>query len=273
MIKAAGKELKSTDADMARIMSSFGHELNDTMAKTLNRESENLGKIYLEANSRWAKFRTQEKALSKLIGPNVPDEKVVKTIMNGTHRIDDLKELVGENRVKEIAKSYVADILFKVSKSGVGAADNARNAMRASAPQIKAALGDNEYRRIMNNLHYLNSTGRPLTVTRATLLSFLDFKTNGFTGAAVKLAGVANTVAKSKGTTVTKAVSGKIFETTGKIVPTTQKGFSQAGNILGDNKQRAWGNYPSYGSNKTSEKEQEIEKRKRAISGSKNGKN
>lgn len=269
MIKAAGKESKVSDANIARILSDFGHELNDSMVKTLNRESPELGKVFLEANQRWAKHKTQEKALNKLLGPNISHEKVVQTIMSGTHRIDELKELIGGERVKEMAKSYVADILFKVSKSGVGAADNARNALRKSAPQIKAALGEDSYRRIMNNLHYLNSTGRSLTVSRASLLSFLDFKTNGISGAVVKLGGMAKTIAESKGTTVTRAVKDKVFETTGKIVPTTDRGFSQAGNILSDGTQRSLSYLPKTSASAVTQREKEAEKRKRAISGSK----
>lgn len=275
-LKANAKELKATNADAHRRIQGLVTELNATLEGVLNREAPRLGEKFRAANSNYRAYKVQREALEKLIAGK-GDEKIVGSIMNTTAKIEPLKEIIGEERVKEIGKSYVADIIYKLDKSGIARADTARDAIRKSKAQIVATIGEGDYTRLMNNLEYLNSTGRPLTLTRETMYNLLDNRGAGFKGYVLQLAGAANTVAESRGTNLTKAVKDTIVETTlgagkaaGSTVDKVSGGNKTSGlaNILGDSWQRGSSYSPAPLKQLTAE-EEEIQRRKRAISGGK----
>ncbi|MDQ3159092.1 MAG: hypothetical protein M3P98_03105 [bacterium] len=277
-LKANAKAMKVSDPDGHRLIQGFITNLNSTLETTLNKEAPGLGAKFLAANKNYSIYKTQDKIFKSLIGDKVANEHVVKTIMNSTKKIGELKELIGEERVKEIGKSYIADILYKLNKSGVARADSALEAIRRSASQIRETIGVDDYRKLVDNLTYLNSTSRPLTISRESLNNLLDNRGSGWKAYVAKFYGMASTVAESKGTTVTKMTAnkakesiGKVFETTGKMVPTTEKGLSAAANLVTDNPQRSLSTFPQYKGGSMAERDKEIEKRKRAISGDKNG--
>lgn len=276
-MKGTLKRIKTTDANAHRILNELKHNLDDTMEGILNREHPNLGKIFGEANKTYRNYKTQQTVVEKMIG-NLDDEKVVARVMNSTGNIKALQEVIGDERVKDLAKSHVADILFKLNKSGIARADTAMDAIRKSSAYIQDALGKETYDSLMRNLHYLNRTGRPLTLSRTNLYNVMDNRGGGWKGALVSLKGAADTIATSKGTTtgkaITKAVakpSGKVFETTGKVInrATGASNLPGIGNALSDGKQRSLSAIPNYASSRITEREKEIKRRKRAISGSK----
>lgn len=270
-INASAEELRDSNPNAARLLKRFGMDLDKTTENVLNREHPELGEVFKEANKNWAKFRGQEETLKKFFKDGVGDEKVVKTIMSDSGKIESLKEIIGEKNIQEIGKSQVKEILSKLGKSGIGRADTALEAIRKQGPQIKAALGQETYSRLIDNLHFLNRTGQPLNVSRASLYNLLDNRGPGLKGLALNIAGGAKTLAESKGTTVTRAVKGKIFETTSKKVEqaASSKGLSNAANLLGDSTQRDLSYVPGGSTSRLTEREKEIERRKRAISGSK----
>jgi hypothetical protein len=274
-LKANANEMKVSNPDGHRRIQTLIKELNNSLEGTLNKEAPKLGEKFRAANHNWKVYKNQDEALKGLIG-DTSNEHVVKTIMHSTKNIGELKELIGEKRVKEIGKSYVAEVLWRLNKSGIARADTAKESLRKIAPQVKATLGEAEYAKLMDNLTYLNSTGRPLTISRASLYNLLDNRGEGFKSFAIKMLGTANTVAESKGTTVTKAATeaftkpaGKVFETTGKVIDkaTGNERASGIANLLGDGVERSASSYPVMMSRNVSEKDKEIEKRRRAISG------
>lgn len=274
-IKGVVKELETSDPNGHRLLSKFGKELDDTMEGILNREAPKLGATFRTANQTYRTYKQQQDVVKKMIG-NLDDERVVSKVMNSTQNISHLKDIIGEDKVKEIAKSHIADILYKLNKSGIGRADSAIDAIRKNAPHIQDALGKETYDKLINNLTYLNRTGRPLTNSRTSLYNLFDNRGAGIKGAVLSLKGVANTVAESKGTTVGKVALntvakpvGKIVETTGRVVDKSSGGQRAAGlaNLLGDSSQRSASSYPRELSRSVSQKESEAEKRKRVISG------
>lgn len=269
-VKGYAEELASSNPNASRLLKGFGKELDQTVEGILNREAPKLGEKFKQANSGWYKFKNDEELFSSITrGGKLDDEKIVKTVMSGTKNIEKMKELIGEDRVKEIGKTYVRDLLAPLGKSGIARADSALTAIKKQRAQIVSAIGEEKYTRLVDNLHFLNRTGQPLNVSRASLYNILDNRGAGFKDLTLKLAGTAKTIAESKGTTLTKAAKDSVIETTSKIIPTSSKGLSSAANVLTDDSQRSASLFPSSANSKLSEREKEIEKRKRAISGGK----
>ena len=271
-LKNSVEELKDSNPNSARILKKLVDKVEDRMEVTLRGYSPGTAEKLKAANQGWRKFYEDSDKLNSIIkNGNLDDEKIVKTVMSGTKNIEKMKELIGEDRVKEIGKTYLRDILAPLGKSGIARADSAMTAIKKQRAQLVAAIGEENYSRVISNLYFLNRTGQPLSVSRASLYNILDNRGPGLKGLAVNLAGAAKTIAESKGTTITKATAGKVFETTSKVVPTTSKGLSGAANLLGDDSQRAASSFRggSRGSVAERERQKEAEKRKRAISGSK----
>lgn len=271
-LKNSVEELKDSNPNSARILKKLVDKVEDRMEVTLRGYSPGTAEKLKAANQGWRKFYEDSDKLNSIIkNGNLDDEKIVKTVMSGTKNIEKMKELIGEDRVKEIGKTYLRDILAPLGKSGIARADSAMTAIKKQRAQLVAAIGEQNYSRVISNLYFLNRTGQPLNVSRASLYNILDNRGPGLKGLAVNLAGAAKTIAESKGTTITKATAGKVFETTSKVVPTTSKGLSGAANLLGDDSQRAASSFRggSRGSVAERERQKEAEKRKRAISGSK----
>jgi hypothetical protein len=269
------KEMAKENPNATRMLNGFVDGLDDTMEQVLNKEHSNLGKVFAAANKTYRKYKVDQKTVEKMIG-NLDDEKVVSKVMNSTGNIKTLQEIIGEDKVREVAKSYLADVLFKLNKSGIARADSAIDAIRKSAPHIQDALGKDTYESIMDNLYYLNRTGRPLTLSRPSLYNIMDSRGQGWKGAVLSLKGAADTIAESKGTSIGKEISktvtkpiNKVFEATSKVIPTPTKGAAQAANVLGDKGQRALSYLPGTKQEQLAERKKEIERRKRAISGSK----
>lgn len=263
------EELREKSPNAARLLSKFADELNGTAERVLNREQPKLGEVFKEANRNYAIFKKKEGFAKKLFKEGVGEEKITKLMMSDTAKVKEMKELIGEDGVKEIAKSHVRDILSNLGKSGIGRADTALTTIKKNGAQIRLAIGAKDYENLIDNLHFLNRTGQPLNVARASLYNLFDNRGAGLKAITIQLGGSAKTLAESKGTTITKAAKDKAIETTSRIIPTTGKGFSNAANILGDDAQRGASAFPAYKGGSVAEREEEINRRKRAISGSK----
>lgn len=265
--KAIGK--KSPDA--GRRLKGFVDGLNDAMEETLNKEHPKLGQVFSSANKTYRKYKGQQEVAEKLFKENGNVEFMPATILKGTGSVKEAQELVGYEMVKKAALTDIADKMMILNDSGMGRAKSVMKTLRDKAPAYEAALGKEHFTNIVENLHFLDRTGQSLGVSKASLYNLLDNRGAGWKGMLLELKATASTIAESKGTTLTRATTGKIFETTSKVVPTTNRGFSSAANILGDDSQRAASNFRggSRGSVAEREREKEAEKRKRAISGSK----
>jgi hypothetical protein len=138
-INGYAEELRDKNPSAARLVKQFGKELDSTVENLLEREAPDLGEKFKQANKGWAKYKQDEETLNKLLrGGNLDDEKVVKTIMSGTQNIEKMKELIGENRVKDIAKTYVRDTLKILGDSGVARADSALKKIKG--PKLRQRL-------------------------------------------------------------------------------------------------------------------------------------
>jgi hypothetical protein len=260
-LRNTAEELRTSNPAAARKLKSFSTEFDSSVEGILNKEHPEMGEVFRNANKQYSKFKQQEEALSSILKDSAGDEKTVKYVMGDTTRIKTLKDIIGEKNVREIGKSYVADALSTLKDSGIGRADAARKYLEKNSAQIKEAIGEKSYNDLLDNLHFLNRTGQPLGVARASLYNVLDNRGPGIKSLALNLAGAGKTIAESKGITAGTTVR-KISETAEKA---GFKDLSSYSNILTDNPQRGASQTPF---RKISEREKELERRKRAISGS-----
>jgi hypothetical protein len=170
-INNTAEELRTTNPNAARILKGFGKDLDEVTEGVLSREVPKLGEAFKEANKNWAKYKNDQEFLEGFLPDGV--ENIVKKTMNNTDTIKRMKELVGENHVKEIGKSYVKDILGGLSKSGVARADSALTVIKRNKAQIIEALGEDTYGNLVDNLYYLNRLNQPLSVSRPSMYSLL----------------------------------------------------------------------------------------------------
>lgn len=271
-IKSYAEELRDKNPSAARYVEKFGRELDSTVERILDREAPQLSEKFKAANKGWAKYKTQEETLKKILkNGNLDDEKIVKTLMSGTNNINSMKEIIGEDRVKEVGKAYVHNILKGLKESGIGRASSALKKIEDQSAQIKTAIGDEAFNNLVDNLHFLNRTGQPLSVSRASLYNLLDNRGPGLKSLTLELAGTAKTLAESKGTTLSKSISETATAPIRKSVEkiSSNKGAASAANVLTDDSQRMMSFYPGGKSNAIAEREKESQKRKRAISGEK----
>lgn len=274
-LRNTAEELKISNPNASRILNRFAKDLEKTAEGVLNREHPKLGKIFSEANRRYAKFKGHEEFYDKIFKEGVGDERVIATVMSDSAKVEGLKQIIGPQSVDGIGKAYVADLLQSLGKSGVGRADTLITKLksaRVGAP-VRAAIGDKAYNNLLNNLYYLNRLNQPLGVSRKSLLG-IAFEQGGFRRLGLSLAGSAKTYATSKGLNSTevqkkavKEFSGKTFDAISRKV--NSKNVGRAANVLTDEKQRAAAFFTRGPQSSVSQIEEEKKKRKRAISGEK----
>lgn len=265
------EELSEASPNSARLLNKFAKELDDTTERVLSREAPELAEKFREANRNWWTYKQQQEKFQKLFKKDgsLDSEKVVRTVMSGTTNIGMAKELLGEERVKEIGISYVRDILAPLGKSGIGRADSVMTAIKKQGPQIREAIGSEAYGNLIDNLHFLNRTGQPLHVSRQSLLKLISDQglTEGISKIGGRIVGAGKNYAVSKGGT--RAVKDAVVETTGKIVDSgsSPRTLSSLFNLGTDETQRNFSTIPPGAQPRLSETEDEIRRRKRAISG------
>jgi uncharacterized protein YbjQ (UPF0145 family) len=269
------EELSTSNPNASRILKGFGKELDDTLESVLEKEQPGLSETFKTANTKWREYKTSKEAFTKILSRSSnSDEKIVKTVMGNTDSVIKMKEVLGPERIKEIAQSHMQEVLAKLTKSGMGRADTAIDAINRYRAQYIEALGEDTFKRVINNLSFLNRTGQPLDLSRPglyTMVSDLTKKTISSYG--MNIIGIGKTIAESKGKTLGGAVAGKVFNTTSKVLPTTPKGASGFLNIASDPFQRSMSYMPKDKSGALTERQKESERRKRALSGGKNGNN
>lgn len=174
MVKNRSEELKMSNPNASRLLGQFGRELDDMAENILNGVNPRLGGVSKEANSMWRAYKNDQEFFETFFPPNMGDEKVVKKLMSDTTYINRMKDLIGDEPVKEVGKSHVNNILRStLSKSGVGRADSAKEAVIKQKAQISAAIGEDAYQQLVDVLEYLSKSGQSLDVSRASLYDII----------------------------------------------------------------------------------------------------
>jgi hypothetical protein len=268
-MRKTAKAIAKKSPDAGRRLKGFVDGLNDAMEETLNKEHPKLGQVFSSANKTYRKYKSQQEVAEKLFKENGNVEFMPATILKGTGSVKEAQELVGYEMVKKAALTDIADKMMILNDNGIGRARSVMKTLRDKSAAYEAALGKEHFNNIVENLHFLDRTGQPLGVSKASLYNLLDNRGAGWKGMLLEIKATADTVAESKGTTVTKAAASKVFNTTSKVIPSSGKGLPTAANILTDDSQRSLSTLPSSGAKSIAERQKEIERRKRAISGEK----
>lgn len=265
------EELADSSPNAARILKKFANEIDETTHNVLRREAPELAEKFGEANRNWRTYKQHQEKFQKLFKKDgsLDGEKVVKTIMSGTTNVSMAKEILGEQRVKELGVSYLRDKLGALGKSGIGRADSVLTDLKkpSVAAPLKEAIGEDAYKNVIENLHFLNRTGQPLHVSRQSLLKLISDQgvMDGISKIGGRIAGAGKNYAVSKGGA--KAVKEATVETTSRVVGEGGKNLPSIFNLGTDEMQRSYSAVQSSQKSAIAEQQKEIERRKRAISG------
>lgn len=230
-VRDTATELGATNRNASRLLKKFSQELNETAQRSLDRESPRLGGVFKEANKTYAKYLEYEDFISKTLPEGKNEATFGKRLLSNPNDIVKLKEIIGEERVKEIGASHVRDILAdKLKGAGVARANAAINELKKIRQPLIESIGEKSYKNLIDNLDYLNRTNQPLIPNRASLYSLFNDSTGGLKGFAARVAGAGKAAVESgniKPAEIGRSVRNKIPN-----IPTGPISRSNIGNIL-----------------------------------------
>lgn len=223
--KAIAEENKGSNT--ARIMLKFVNQLEESSQRVLNKEHPRLGEVFKEARSNWAKYLDYDSFIKKVMPEGKDEAKFVKSLMSNPNDIVKLKEIIGNERVKEIGVSQVRDILeSKLKGAGVARASAAINELKKIKQPLIESIGEKSYKNLIDNLDYLNRTNQPLIPNRTSLYSLFNDSTGGLKGFAARAVGAGKAMVESG-----RAQPGKFTRGVGKKIESIPTGPIRRGSI------------------------------------------
>lgn len=235
-LRSQAEELRPTNRNAARIVDELYQSINETAQRSLDRESPRLSGVFKEANKTYKKYLDYEEFASKALPEGQGEEKYIKRLMSDTKNIDQMKDIIGDDRMKEIGVSYVRDILSKkLSGAGVARASMAKSELQKVRPQLISAFGEKSYSKLIENLDYLNRVNQPLIPNRESLYNLFNESTGGLKGAGMRIASAGKAMFESGRIQPIQSVK-KATESIQKI-PLGPISRSNIGNILTSQKQ------------------------------------
>lgn len=235
-LNSASEELSDKSPNAARLLNELVTEINSTSERVLSKEAPKLGEVFKEANRNWAIYKDFQNFNKSIFSEGMGEEKIVKKLLSDSAKVEKMKEVIGQERVREVGISYIKDILEPLSKSGVARADSALSLVKKNSAQIKAAIGESDYVKLTETLYYLNRVNQPLNISRASLYSLLDESKGGIKGFVARIASTAKTQAEATGRPVSEPVTKLTKKASDAFDKTIGKGMTRGniGNILSD---------------------------------------
>ena len=150
---------------------------------------------FRKARSLWAEQlklkRMFEKGGKNGLGfKDMSDEKVVKHLFSSKKNVQMLKEVVGDDAAKEAGVSYINDMLIKKlgSEDQVGAGA-ILTLIKEKSEAITEAIGKDSYKKLNDNLFFLEKIGRPVNPSRTAITQIMtDLTPGGFASGAAQQA-------------------------------------------------------------------------------------
>ncbi|MBF32019.1 MAG: hypothetical protein CL529_12710 [Aequorivita sp.] len=171
------------------ILIKLRNNLMDTTEDMLSAKSDFHRSQFQIARNMWSDYVKQSKQFAsggtKGLGiENLSDEKVLSRVFGDVKKVKLMKEMSHAKHVETAGIDYIDDIL----KRRIGGENqiSARGAIREIEKRgeaIKEAIGAKKYKKIMDNLFYLDEIGRPINPSRTAIVKMMDLSpTNLFSG-------------------------------------------------------------------------------------------
>lgn len=223
-------------SNTSRILYKFVDQLEGTSQRILNREHPRLGEVFKDARSGWATYKDYQTFIKEVMPDGDNEALFVKRIMANPNHVLKLKEMIGDDQIKEMVITHVGEILKENLKgSGVARATASMNAIRKIRQSIVEGMGEKSYNNMVKILDYLNKTNQPLVPNRASLYSLFSDTTGGLKGFAARVVGAGKAAVESgnlKPSDIGKSIERKVSK-----IPTGPVSRSNIGNILTTQKQ------------------------------------
>lgn len=163
--------------------------LLDTTEDMLSAKSDFHRSQFQIARNLWSDYLKQSKQFakggSKGLGiEDLSDEKVLARVFGDVKKVKLMKEMSHPKHVESAGIDYIDDILKRrIGGENQISARGAINELKKRGDAIKEAIGGTKYKKIMDNLTYLDEIGRPINPSRTAIVKMMDLSpTNLFSG-------------------------------------------------------------------------------------------
>lgn len=164
--------------------------LMDTAEDMLSKKSDFHRTQFQVARNLWSDYIKQSKQFAKggakgLGIEDLSDERVLQRVFTSKNNVKMMREMTHPDHVREAGIEYINDLFTqKLSGQGQASAQGIISSMKKSREAIIEAVGQDKYKKIMDNLFYLNKIGKPINPSRTAIVNMMDLSpTNLFSGA------------------------------------------------------------------------------------------
>lgn len=168
--------------------------LMDVTEDMLSKKSDFHKTQFQIARNLWSDYIKQSKQFAKggvkgLGIEDLSDEKVLNRVFSDVKKVKIMKEMSHPKHVEEAGIEYIDDILRKrIGGENQISARGAISALEKRSDAIKEAVGPAKFKKIMDNLKYLDEIGRPINPSKTAIVNMMNLSpSNLFSGMAETL--------------------------------------------------------------------------------------
>ena len=187
---------------------------------------------FKQARGLWKQKKNLEKMFTRggqSSLQNMAPEKVAQKYMANSRSAQELIDMVGKDNARNIGVTYLNDLFQKrLGKEGTVGALTMMNTIKERKAAIIKTIGKKEYKKLMDNLFYLDKVGSPINPSRTAITQMM---TDISPKAIVEGLGL-------KGFRAGRKAAKPIMKAATRAVENVPERSGQLGNILGSGVQR-----------------------------------
>lgn len=144
--------------------------MKDPALKNKFRTARNLWAKQLKLNNQFKKGGQKGLGIA-----DINDHEVLRKVFTGKNQVKMLKEMTDDATAEKAGISYINDILTKrVGKTGQKGAQGAISSLKEKREALIEAVGEEKYRSLMDNLHYLNRVGESINPSQTNIIKMMS---------------------------------------------------------------------------------------------------
>jgi hypothetical protein len=146
----------------------------------LSGKSPDLSNKFKEANSLWKSYLDKSNLYRNSGGKGlglaeIDNARVLKQAFSNARRVEQLKEVIGENATRSAGVAYINGLLSKnLGKEGsIGARTLLNKITGENTEAIRRAIGRTQYKKLVNNLKLLDRIGEPINPSKTAITQLM----------------------------------------------------------------------------------------------------
>lgn len=169
----SGDKADYSDVVLQKVREKF-MDVTENMLKTQSPETAGKFKV---ARELWKQKKGLEKSFTRGGQSSLKEmapEKVAQKYMSSSKSAQELIDLVGKDNARNVGITYMNDLFQKrLGKEGQIGARAMINTLKEKKQAIIKTVGRKEYKRLMNNLFYLDKIGSPINPSRTAITQMM----------------------------------------------------------------------------------------------------